>query len=123
MLVVSILTVGCGQAERLLQPDQCTLVVVTDTDDGRVPIDPPYVLTLRAPGDDPPTGIGFAGTGWTTVDITQLSPDGVVVDSFRGNGVDDRSVFFPMDRPGVWTFRLADLNVRCVREIKVTVTT
>jgi hypothetical protein len=122
VLVVVFLIAGCGQAERLLQPDQCTLAVMTDTEDGRVPIDPPYVLALRAPGDGPPTGIGFTGTGWTTVDITQLSPDGVVVDTFRGNGVDDRSVFFPMDRPGVWTFHLVDTTVECIREVKVTVT-
>lgn len=122
MLVFSSLIAGCGQAVRLLQPDGCTLTVMTETGDGRVPIDPPYVLTLRTPGSGPPTGIGFTGTGWTTVDITQLSPDGVVVDTFRGNGVDDRSVFFPMDRPGVWTFRLVDTTVECVREVKVTVT-
>ena len=112
---------GCAQAERLLQPDQCTLGVTTDTFDGKVPVEPPYTLTLATPGVDPPTAIGFTGTGWTTVDITQISPDGVVVDTFRGNGVDDRGVVFPIDRPGQWTFRLIDQNVGCVREIKVIV--
>jgi hypothetical protein len=121
-MALSFVTVGCGQAERLLQPDQCTLVVMTDTTEGRVAVEPPYVLALNRPGVDPPTGIGFSGTGWTTVDITQISPDGTVVDTFRGTGVDDRQVMFPTDRPGQWTFRLVDLNVHCVREIKVTVT-
>lgn len=121
-VVCSFVLGGCGQAERLLQSDQCTLTVVTDTPAGRQPVEPPYVVALRAPGNDPPTAIGFTGTGWTKVDITQISPDGVVVDTFRGDGVDDRGVIFPTDLPGVWTFRLVDLNVRCVREVKITVT-
>src|SRR6188508_3670332 len=102
---------GCAQAEGLLQPDQCTLGVTTDTSEGKVSLEPPYNLALAPPGVDPPTGIGFTGSGWTTVDITQISPDGAVVDTFRGNGVDDRGVVFPIDRPGQWTFRLVDLKV------------
>lgn len=94
---------------------------MTETSEGRVQLEPPYTVTLAPPGVDPPTGIGFSGTGWTTVDITQISPEGVIVDTFRGNGVDDRGVIFPIDRPGLWTFRLIDLNVNCVREIKVIV--
>ena len=58
--------------------------MTTDTFDGKVPVEPPYTLTLATPGVDPPTAIGFTGTGWTTVDITQISPDGVVVDTFAG---------------------------------------
>jgi hypothetical protein len=112
---------GCAEAERLLQPDRCTLAVMTDTKDGKVEIDPPYTLTLTPPGVSPPTGIGFSGTGWTTVDITQVSPDGVVVDTFRGNGVDDRGVMFPLDRPGRWTFALVDANAGCRRQVDVTV--
>ena len=120
-LALCIGLAGCAQAERLLQPDQCTLGVTTDTSEGKVSLEPPYSLTLAPPGVDPPTGIGFTGSGWTTVDITQISPDGAVVDTFRGNGVDDRGVVFPIDRPGQWTFRLVDLKVHCVREIKVVV--
>jgi len=112
---------GCAGAERLLQPDRCTLTVMTDTKDGKVEIDPPYTLTLTPPGVSPPTGIGFSGTGWTTVDITQVSPEGVVVDTFRGNGVDDRGVMFPLDRPGRWTFALVDANAGCRRQVDVTV--
>jgi hypothetical protein len=112
---------GCVEAERLLQTDGCTLAVTIDTTEGKVRIEPPYVIKLTPPGVSPPTGIGFTGTGWTTVDITQISPEGVVVDTFRGEGVDDRSVVFPMDRPGLWTYRLVDLDVDCRREVKVTV--
>lgn len=112
---------GCADAERLLRPDRCTLDVMTDTKDGRVPIDPPYTVELTPPGISPPTGIGFTGTGWTTVDITQISPEGVVVDTFRGHGVDDRDVIFPLDRPGRWSFQLVDLQVGCRRTIDVTV--
>jgi hypothetical protein len=112
---------GCAETERLLQPDRCTLAVMTDTKDGKVEIDAPYTLTLTPPGVSPPTGIGFSGTGWTTVDITQIAPDGVAVDTFRGNGVDDRGVMFPLDRPGRWTFALVDANAGCRRQVDVTV--
>jgi hypothetical protein len=112
---------GCAEAERLIQPDRCTLGVIVDTADGKVEIAPPYTVELTPPGVDSPTGIGFTGTGWTTVDITQVSPDGIVVDTFRGNGVDDRSVVFPVDRPGRWTFALVDANAGCRRQVDVTV--
>jgi hypothetical protein len=112
---------GCAEVERLVHVDHCTLGVVIDTKDGRVEIHPPYTVVLTPPGVTPPTGVGFTGTGWTTVDITQVSPEGLVVDTFRGDGVDDRDVILPMDRPGRWTFQLVDLKVGCRRAVDVTV--
>ncbi len=127
---------GCGFVElpslegrpadvRLIEDDGCELHVLRQEGEWIEEMEHPYVTNMVPPWmAAPPVAITFGGTGWRQVEIVVVAPNGLVDDTYRGDGSGIQQsdfVAFPVDVPGTWRFRITELTAGCGREFSVEV--
>ena len=106
---------GCGFVElpslerrpadvRLIEDDGCELHVLRQEGEWIEEMEHPYVTDMVPPWmAAPPVAITFGGTGWRQVEIVVVAPNGLVDDTYRGDGSGIRAVGLrriPSRRPG-----------------------
>jgi hypothetical protein len=67
------------------------------------------------------TGISVVGTGWREADVTIAGPDGALFAEASADGQDISSglVGWPLDKPGMYRFRLQDDQAGCIQEFSI----